>query len=165
MILEWWVKSNHSLEIDYLACSMLSTRRMQTRYLLIFKQVSPNILPLHGLRKFKVPMWWAVHLFFLSAISVLQVIKALIDLEALQPTGDLSPVCIYASSWTEKALKKWHLTYIFCLLFFDMQVRRSVQFFLDNLLSQSPDQQQTLAAIGEVSWPYSFARFSLNVYN
>ncbi|CAM0950764.1 unnamed protein product [Alopecurus aequalis] len=48
-----------------------------------------------------------------------KVIKALIDLEALQPTGDLSPV------------------------------RRSVQFFLDNLLSQSPDQQQTLAAIGE----------------
>ncbi|GAY55085.1 hypothetical protein CUMW_161770 [Citrus unshiu] len=29
------------------------------------------------------------------------------------------------------------------------KVRRSVQFFLDNLLSQSPDQQQTLAAIGE----------------
>jgi hypothetical protein len=25
-----------------------------------------------------------------------------------------------------------------------------VQFFLDNLLSQTPDQQQTLAAIGEV---------------
>ncbi|KAA8524879.1 hypothetical protein F0562_011302 [Nyssa sinensis] len=28
-------------------------------------------------------------------------------------------------------------------------VRRSVQFFLDNLLSQTPDKQQTLAAIGE----------------
>ncbi|KNA19189.1 hypothetical protein SOVF_063740 [Spinacia oleracea] len=28
-------------------------------------------------------------------------------------------------------------------------VKRSVRFFLDNLLSQSPDQQQTLAAIGE----------------
>jgi hypothetical protein len=27
-------------------------------------------------------------------ISFLQVMKALIDLEALQPTGDLSPVCI-----------------------------------------------------------------------
>ncbi|AQK66300.1 Protein kinase superfamily protein [Zea mays] len=49
----------------------------------------------------------------------LQVMKALIDMEALQPTGDLSPV------------------------------RRSIQFFLDNLLSQTPDQQQTLAAIGE----------------
>ncbi|KAJ3698251.1 hypothetical protein LUZ61_001956 [Rhynchospora tenuis] len=48
-----------------------------------------------------------------------KVIKSLIELEALQPTGDLSPV------------------------------RRSVKFFLDNLLSQSPDQQQTLAAIGE----------------
>lgn len=38
---------------------------------------------------------------------------------------------------------------------FDMptasQVRRSVQFFLDNLLDQRPDQQQTLSAIGEVS--------------
>ncbi|KAF2284750.1 hypothetical protein GH714_029875 [Hevea brasiliensis] len=45
--------------------------------------------------------------------------QSLIDLEALQPTGDLS------------------------------SVRRSVQFFLDNLLSQTPDQQQTLAAIGE----------------
>ncbi|KAI8552198.1 hypothetical protein RHMOL_Rhmol06G0247300 [Rhododendron molle] len=49
-----------------------------------------------------------------------KVMVSLIDLEALQPTGDLS------------------------------SVRRSVQFFLDNLLSQSPDQQQTLAAIGEV---------------
>ncbi|AAF13088.1 unknown protein [Arabidopsis thaliana] len=48
-----------------------------------------------------------------------KVMQNLIDLEALQPTGDLS------------------------------SVRRSVQFFLDNLLSQSPDQQQTLAAIGE----------------
>ncbi|XP_006660453.1 protein ACTIVITY OF BC1 COMPLEX KINASE 7, chloroplastic [Oryza brachyantha] len=48
-----------------------------------------------------------------------KVMKALIDLEALQATGDLSPV------------------------------RRSIQFFLDNLLSQTPDQQQTLATIGE----------------
>ncbi|KAJ0989692.1 hypothetical protein J5N97_008048 [Dioscorea zingiberensis] len=48
-----------------------------------------------------------------------KVIRCLIDLEALQPTGDLSPV------------------------------RRSVQYFLDNLLSQTPDQQQTLSAIGE----------------
>lgn len=48
-----------------------------------------------------------------------KVMQRLIDLEALQPTGDMSPV------------------------------RRSVQFFLDNLLSQTPDQQQTLAAIGE----------------
>ncbi|KAL6999878.1 Protein ACTIVITY OF BC1 COMPLEX KINASE 7, chloroplastic, variant 2 [Sarracenia purpurea var. burkii] len=48
-----------------------------------------------------------------------KVIRSLIDLGALQPTGDLS------------------------------SVRRSVQFFLDNLLSQTPDQQQTLAAIGE----------------
>ncbi|CAD5173492.1 unnamed protein product [Musa acuminata subsp. malaccensis] len=48
-----------------------------------------------------------------------KVMKSLIDLEALQPTGDLSPV------------------------------RRSIQFFLDNLLSQTPSQQQTLAAIGE----------------
>ncbi|CAK7349142.1 unnamed protein product [Dovyalis caffra] len=48
-----------------------------------------------------------------------KVIQNLIDLEALQPTGDLS------------------------------SVRRSVQFFLNNLLSQTPDQQQTLAIIGE----------------
>lgn len=48
-----------------------------------------------------------------------KVMRCLIDLETLQPTGDLSPV------------------------------RRSIQFFLDNLLSQTPDQQQTLAAIGE----------------
>ncbi|PON87971.1 Protein kinase [Trema orientale] len=48
-----------------------------------------------------------------------KVMQSLIDLGALQPTGDLSPV------------------------------RRSVQYFLDNLLSQTPDQQQTLAAIGE----------------
>ncbi|KAL1812977.1 hypothetical protein ACET3Z_023042 [Daucus carota] len=48
-----------------------------------------------------------------------KVIKTLIDLEALQPTGDLSPV------------------------------RRSVQFFLDNLLGQTPDQQKTFSAIGE----------------
>ncbi|KAK9133982.1 hypothetical protein Scep_013510 [Stephania cephalantha] len=48
-----------------------------------------------------------------------KVIKCLIALGALQPTGDMS------------------------------SVRRSVQFFLDNLLSQTPDQQQTLAAIGE----------------
>ncbi|XP_047180402.1 protein ACTIVITY OF BC1 COMPLEX KINASE 7, chloroplastic-like [Vigna umbellata] len=45
--------------------------------------------------------------------------QCLMDLGALQPTGDLS------------------------------SVRRSVQFFLDNLLSQTPDQQQTLSAIGE----------------
>lgn len=48
-----------------------------------------------------------------------KVIRTLIDLEALQPTGDMT------------------------------SVRRSVQFFLGNLLSQTPDQQQTLAAIGE----------------
>ncbi|KAJ4833820.1 Protein ACTIVITY OF BC1 COMPLEX KINASE 7, chloroplastic [Turnera subulata] len=51
-----------------------------------------------------------------------KVMRSLIDLGALQPTGDLSAV------------------------------RRSVQFFLDNLLSQTPDQQQTLAAIGEVTY-------------
>ncbi|KAL7128581.1 hypothetical protein ABFS83_13G005000 [Erythranthe nasuta] len=48
-----------------------------------------------------------------------KVMQGLIDLGALQPTGDLSAV------------------------------RRSVQFFLDNLLNQRPDQQQTLSAIGE----------------
>uniref|UniRef100_A0A1D1ZLZ5 Uncharacterized protein sll1770 n=1 Tax=Anthurium amnicola TaxID=1678845 RepID=A0A1D1ZLZ5_9ARAE len=48
-----------------------------------------------------------------------KVMRSLIDLGALQPTGDMS------------------------------SVRRSVQFFLDNLLNQTPDQQQTLAAIGE----------------
>ncbi|KAL2458305.1 Protein kinase superfamily protein [Forsythia ovata] len=48
-----------------------------------------------------------------------KVIQSLIDLGALQPTGDMS------------------------------SVRRSVQFFLDNLLNQRPDQQQTLSAIGE----------------
>lgn len=48
-----------------------------------------------------------------------KVMQWLIDLEALQPTGDMS------------------------------SVRRSIQFFLDNLLTRTPDQQQTLAAIGE----------------
>ncbi|KAI4305624.1 hypothetical protein L6164_028980 [Bauhinia variegata] len=48
-----------------------------------------------------------------------KVMQCLIDLGTLQPTGDL------------------------------LAVRRSVQFFLDNLLSQTPDQQQTLSAIGE----------------
>ncbi|XP_061344109.1 protein ACTIVITY OF BC1 COMPLEX KINASE 7, chloroplastic-like [Gastrolobium bilobum] len=48
-----------------------------------------------------------------------KVMQCLIDLGALQPTGDLSAV------------------------------RRSVQYFLDNLLSQTPDQQQTFSAIGE----------------
>ncbi|XP_019435765.1 PREDICTED: uncharacterized protein LOC109342169 [Lupinus angustifolius] len=48
-----------------------------------------------------------------------KVIQSLIDLGALQPTGDLS------------------------------SVRRSVKFFLDNLLNQTPDQQQTFSAIGE----------------
>ncbi|XP_028115200.1 protein ACTIVITY OF BC1 COMPLEX KINASE 7, chloroplastic isoform X2 [Camellia sinensis] len=50
---------------------------------------------------------------------LIQVMRSLIDLGALQPTGDLA------------------------------SVRRSVQYFLDNLLSQRPDQQQTLSAIGE----------------
>ncbi|OIT00054.1 putative aarf domain-containing protein kinase, chloroplastic [Nicotiana attenuata] len=48
-----------------------------------------------------------------------KVMQGLIDLGALQPTGDMSAV------------------------------RRSIQFFLDNLLNQRPDQQQTLSAIGE----------------
>ncbi|RYR30715.1 hypothetical protein Ahy_B01g055473 [Arachis hypogaea] len=48
------------------------------------------------------------------------VMQSLIDLGALQPTGDLS------------------------------SVRRSVQFFLNNLLNQTPDQAQTLSAIGEL---------------
>ncbi|XP_028554960.1 protein ACTIVITY OF BC1 COMPLEX KINASE 7, chloroplastic [Dendrobium catenatum] len=47
------------------------------------------------------------------------VMRNLIEVEALKPTGDLS------------------------------SVKRSIQYFLDNLLSQSPDQQQTLAKIGE----------------
>ncbi|XP_020234378.1 protein ACTIVITY OF BC1 COMPLEX KINASE 7, chloroplastic [Cajanus cajan] len=48
-----------------------------------------------------------------------KVMQCLIDLGALQPTGDLS------------------------------SVRRSVQFFLNHLLSQTPDQEQTFSAIGE----------------
>ncbi|MED6106284.1 Protein ACTIVITY OF BC1 COMPLEX KINASE 7, chloroplastic [Stylosanthes scabra] len=48
-----------------------------------------------------------------------KVMQSLIDLGALQPTGDLSAV------------------------------RRSVQFFLNNLLNQTPDQAQTFSAIGE----------------
>lgn len=48
-----------------------------------------------------------------------KVMLSLIDLGALQPTGDMS------------------------------SVRRSVQFFLDNLLDQKPDKEQTLSAIGE----------------
>ncbi|KAG6417039.1 hypothetical protein SASPL_124480 [Salvia splendens] len=48
-----------------------------------------------------------------------KVMQGLIDLGALQPTGDMT------------------------------SVRKTVQFFLDNLLNQRPDQQQTLSAIGE----------------
>ncbi|KAI3709573.1 hypothetical protein L2E82_39339 [Cichorium intybus] len=48
-----------------------------------------------------------------------KIMNSLISLEELQTTGDIS----------------W--------------VRRFVQFFLDNFLNQSPDQQTTLAAIGE----------------
>ncbi|XP_076909057.1 protein ACTIVITY OF BC1 COMPLEX KINASE 7, chloroplastic-like [Bidens hawaiensis] len=48
-----------------------------------------------------------------------KVMNSLVNLGALQPTGDMS------------------------------SVRRSIQFFLDNSLYQSPDQEQTLAAIGE----------------
>ncbi|KAJ1415591.1 UbiB domain [Sesbania bispinosa] len=48
-----------------------------------------------------------------------KVMQCLIVLGALQPTGDLT------------------------------SVRRSVQFFLDNLLNQTPDQQQTFSTIGE----------------
>ncbi|KAF3776316.1 Uncharacterized protein EJ110_NYTH48568 [Nymphaea thermarum] len=48
-----------------------------------------------------------------------KVIKCLIDLGALKPTGDMS------------------------------SVKRSVQFFLDNLLNQRPDQETTFTAIGE----------------
>ncbi|KAL5798126.1 hypothetical protein ACOSQ2_002946 [Xanthoceras sorbifolium] len=51
--------------------------------------------------------------------DVKKVIRSLIDLEALQLTADIS------------------------------SVRRSLQFFLDNLLRQTPDQQKTLTAIGE----------------
>lgn len=48
-----------------------------------------------------------------------KVMRSLIEVEALKPTGEMS------------------------------SVKRSIQFFLDNLLSQSPDQQKTFAAIGE----------------
>lgn len=48
-----------------------------------------------------------------------KVIQSLTDLGALQPTGDMT------------------------------SVRRSIQFFLDNLLNQRPDQEATLSAIGE----------------
>uniref|UniRef100_A0A7C8YUW2 Uncharacterized protein n=1 Tax=Opuntia streptacantha TaxID=393608 RepID=A0A7C8YUW2_OPUST len=48
-----------------------------------------------------------------------KVVKSLINLGALKPMGDLSAV------------------------------RRSVKFFLDNSLSQTIDQQQTMSAIGE----------------
>ena len=81
-------------------------------------------------------------------------VKSLIDLGAVQPTGDLSAVC-YSSKL--KDTPKMHPSYISaprCLhlkrFSISLQVRRSIKFFLDNLLSQTPDQQQTLAAIGEV---------------
>ncbi|CAA6672448.1 unnamed protein product [Spirodela intermedia] len=48
-----------------------------------------------------------------------KVLRSLIDLEVLQPTGDMT------------------------------SVRRTVQFFMDNLMNQRPDQAQTVAAIGE----------------
>ncbi|GFP84889.1 uncharacterized protein sll1770 [Phtheirospermum japonicum] len=48
-----------------------------------------------------------------------KVMQSLVDLGALEPTGDMLPV------------------------------RRSVQYFLDNLLTQKPNQQQTFFAIGE----------------
>ncbi|KAI5055059.1 hypothetical protein GOP47_0030204 [Adiantum capillus-veneris] len=48
-----------------------------------------------------------------------KVIQALIDLEALKPTGDMA------------------------------SVRRSIQFFLNNLMNQRPDEASTFSAIGE----------------
>lgn len=48
-----------------------------------------------------------------------KVIQSLVDLGALQPTGDMS------------------------------SVRRSIQYFLDRILNQKPDQEATLSAIGE----------------
>lgn len=48
-----------------------------------------------------------------------KVIQSLVDLGALQPTGDMA------------------------------SVRRSIQFFLDRILNQKPDQEATLSAIGE----------------
>ncbi|MCO5610145.1 hypothetical protein L7F22_064380 [Adiantum nelumboides] len=48
-----------------------------------------------------------------------KVIQALIDLEALKPTGDMA------------------------------SVRRSIQFFLNNLMNQRPDEASTISAIGE----------------
>ncbi|CAM8986852.1 unnamed protein product [Rhodiola kirilowii] len=48
-----------------------------------------------------------------------KVMKCLVDLGALKPTGDMA------------------------------SVRRSVQFFLDNLFNQRPDQETTFSAIGE----------------
>jgi aarF domain-containing kinase len=47
-----------------------------------------------------------------------KVIKALIDLEALQPTGDLSPVCRICYFLGRNFIEELkHLTYIFRLLF------------------------------------------------
>lgn len=77
----------------------------------------------------------------------MQVMQTLIDLEALQPTGDLSSVCtIHNSNMNLQTIFVYGLSFFY----FYIQVRRSIQFFLDNLLSQTPDQEQTLSAIGEV---------------
>ncbi|WVY90726.1 hypothetical protein V8G54_036240 [Vigna mungo] len=76
-----------------------------------------------------------------------KVMQRLIELGALQPTGDLSSVRM------QTICSSNILILVFTLGFLDdkftFQVRRSVQFFLDHLQSQAPDQQQTLSAIGE----------------
>ncbi|KAG2405584.1 Protein ACTIVITY OF BC1 COMPLEX KINASE 7 [Vigna angularis] len=76
-----------------------------------------------------------------------KVMQRLIELRALQPTGDLSSVRM------QTICSSNILIFVFTLGFLDdkftIQVRRSVQFFLDHLQSQAPDQQQTLSAIGE----------------
>lgn len=61
-----------------------------------------------------------VQLFFaIYEKDTKKVTQSLIDLGVIQPAGDLSPV------------------------------RRSIKFFLDNSLNQRPDQEATIAAIGE----------------
>lgn len=73
-------------------------RRMQTRYLNLYE----NVLVIFVLNIALIPwmLFWKLRFSALHTMHsvfmfcFLQVMKALIDLEALQPTGDLSPVRI-----------------------------------------------------------------------
>ena len=100
-----------------------------------------------------------VNMFFIFSLLNAQVLQALIDLEAVTPTGDMTSV---SNLFEFVELFKIGNHYVFSLPFWErrmfsdafslcMQVRRSIQFFLNNLMNQRPDEATTFSAIGEVS--------------